>query len=65
MTTITVQLEDSKAALLREKAKRYGLLLDQFVAASIEDLIAQPEPEFDAAVRRVLSKNKELYKRLA
>ncbi len=65
MTTITVQLEDSKAALLREKAKRYGLLLDQFVTASIEDLIAQPEPEFDTAVRRVLSKNKDLYKRLA
>ena len=65
MTTIKVQLEDSKAALLQEKAERYGLLLDQFVTASIEDLIAQPEPEFDAAARRVLSKNKELYERLA
>ncbi|MDP2992675.1 MAG: DNA-binding protein [Deltaproteobacteria bacterium] len=65
MTTITVQLDDSKAALLREKAQKYGLPLDQFVTASIEDLIAQPEPEFDAAVRRVLSKNKELYERLA
>ena len=65
MTRITVQLEDSKAALLREKAKKYGLKLDQFVTASIEDLIAQPEPEFEEAVRRVLSKNEELYKRLA
>jgi len=65
MTTITVQLDDAKAALLQEKAERYGLPLDQFVTASIEDLIAQPEPEFDAAARRVLSKNKELYKRLA
>ncbi len=65
MTTITVQLDDAKAALLKEKAERYGLPLDQFVTASIEDLIAQPEPEFDAAARRVLSKNKELYERLA
>ncbi|MCD4763488.1 MAG: hypothetical protein K8R28_05625 [Desulfobacterales bacterium] len=65
MTTITVQLDDSKIVLLREKAQKYGLRLDQFVAASIEDLIAQPEPEFDEAVRRVLSKNKELYERLA
>ena len=68
MTTITVQLDDSRAALLREKAEKaqkYGLPLDQFVTASIEDLIAQPEPEFDIAVRRVLSKNKELYERLA
>jgi len=65
MTTITVQLDDSKIVLLREKAQKYGLRLDQFVAASIEDLIAQPEPEFDKAVRRVLLKNKELYERLA
>jgi hypothetical protein len=65
MTTITVQLEDSKAALLREKAEEYGLSLDQFVMASIEDLLAQPQPEFEAAMSRVLSKNKELYMRLA
>jgi hypothetical protein len=65
MTTITVQLEDSKAALLQEKAQKYGLSLDQFVKASIEDLLAQPEPDFEAAMLRVLAKNKELYKRLA
>lgn len=65
MTTITVKLDDSKADLLREKAKKYGLSPDQFVTVSIEDLLAQPEPEFEAAVRRVLAKNKELYERLA
>jgi hypothetical protein len=65
MTTITVQLDDTKADLLRQKAKEFGLSPDQFVAASIEDLLAQPEPEFDAAVQKVLSKNKELYERLA
>ncbi len=64
MTTITVQLEDSKADLLREKAEKYGLSPDQFVTASIKDLLANPEPEFEAALRRVLSKNKELYERL-
>jgi len=65
MTRITVQLDDSKAALLEEKAEKYGLSLDQFVTASIEDLLAQPEPEFKTAMRRVLSKHSELYKRLA
>jgi hypothetical protein len=65
MTTITVQLEDSKVALLREKAEKFGLSPDQIVTASIEDLLAQPEPEFEAALRRVLSKNKELYERLS
>ncbi len=64
MTTVTVQLEDSKAALLREKAEKHGLWLDQFVKASIEDLLARPEPDFEAAMKRVLAKNEELYKRL-
>ena len=65
MTRITVQLDDSKAALLREKSEKHGLSLDQLVKAAIEDLLAQPEPDFEAALRRVLAKNEELYKRLA
>ena len=39
MIKISVEIEDSKAALLTEKAKKFGLLPDQFVTASIEDLI--------------------------
>jgi len=65
MARITVEIEDSKATLLRKKADKFGLLPDQFVTATIEDLIAQPEPDFEAAMHRVLSKNKELYDRLA
>ncbi|MFH1240785.1 MAG: DNA-binding protein [Pseudomonadota bacterium] len=65
MAIITVEIEDSKAALLREKARKFGLLPDQFLTASIEDLIAHPQPDFEAAMNRVLSKNKELYERLA
>lgn len=65
METITVKLNDSKAALLRKKAKKFGLLPDQFVTVSIEDLIACPEPDFEEAMQKVLSRNEELYKRLA
>ncbi|RZB33413.1 MAG: hypothetical protein SRB1_01157 [Desulfobacteraceae bacterium Eth-SRB1] len=65
MATITVEIEDSKAIILREKARKFGLLPDQFVTASIEDLISQPDPDFETAMRKVLSKNKELYKRLS
>ncbi len=43
MARITVEIEDSKATLLTEKAKKFGLLPDQLIAASIEDLIAQPD----------------------
>lgn len=65
MTEITIQLEDNKSQALREKAKRYGLDPEQFLAAYVEDLISQPENDFDEAASRVLSKNKELYQRLS
>ena len=65
MTTITVQIEDSKAQALRERAERYGLEPEQFLTASVEDLIGQPDTDFDDAVHRVLSKNGDLYKRLS
>ena len=65
MARITIEIEDSKAELLRKKAEKFGILPDQFVTASIEDLIGQAEPEFEDAMRKVISKNKELYKRLA
>ncbi len=64
MAKITVEIDDSKAALLRKKAEKFGILPDQFVTASIEDLLGQPEPEFEDAMRKVSSMNKELYKRL-
>ena len=65
MARITVDIDDSKAAILEDKAKKFGLLPEQFVTASIEDLISQPDPDFETAMRRVLSKNQELYERLA
>ena len=65
MTRITVEIDDNKAKLLRDKASKFGLLPDQFVTATIEDLISQSEPEFENAMRKILSKNKELYERLA
>ena len=65
MKQITIQIDDEKASILREKEKRYGLRPEQFITASIEDLIGQPDPDFDQAAKRVLKKNKELYNRLA
>ena len=65
MIRITVEIDDNKAAILKEKARKFGLLPDQFVTASIEDLISQPDPAFESAMNRVLSKNRELYERLA
>jgi hypothetical protein len=65
MTRIIVEIDDDKAAILKDKARKFGLLPEQFVSASIEDIISQPDPDLEAAIRKVLSKNKELYERLA
>ena len=65
MTTITIQLDDAKATLLQEKAEQQGLSLEQLIRAAIEDMLAQPEADVEAAMQRVLSKNEELYKRLS
>lgn len=65
MTSITVQLDDATAKALREKAARYGLRPEQLLTASVEDLIGRPDADFDEAARRVLGKNRELYRRLA
>jgi hypothetical protein len=65
MTRITVEIDDNKAAILEDKAKKFGLLPEQFVTASIEDLISQPDPDLEEAMNKVLMKNQELYKRLA
>lgn len=65
MTIITVQIEDSKAQALRKRAAQYGLRPEEFLTASVDDLIGQPDPNFENAAHRVLSKNKELYRRLA
>lgn len=65
METIRIELDDANAALLREKSAQYGLTPNQLVNAAIQDLLSHPDPEFDAAARRVLSKNRNLYDRLA
>lgn len=65
MTTLTLHIDDAKAVALRQRAKRAGLEAEQLIAASIDDLIGQPDADCDEAVRRVLSKNMELYRRLA
>jgi len=65
MTRSIVEIDDNKAAILANKAKKFGLLPEQFVTASIEDLISQPDAALEASIRTVLSKNQELYERLA
>jgi len=65
MTTITVVLPDERLIQLREVATRLGIAPEDLARASIEDLLSHPDEAFQRAAERVLSKNAELYKRLA
>ncbi len=65
MTTLTVTIDDRKAAVLKNKAEHYGLPLEDLLVASIDNLVTQPDPDFERAVKQVLDKNSELYRRLA
>ena len=65
MTTITIQVSDDRFQKQGELAESLGITREQLVQANVEDMLAQPKEEFRQALRHVLEKNEELYKRLA
>ena len=54
---IAIELSASQALALADAAER--------AAIAVRDLLSQPRADFDVAAERVLSKNQELYGRLA
>ena len=62
---LAIDLSDHQAQALAEAAARLQVSEADLAAAAVRDLIAQPADDFDAAAQRVLSKNAELYQRLA
>jgi hypothetical protein len=62
---ITIDLSPAQAERLRHEAERLGLTAEDLARAAIADLLAIPADDFRAATARVLSKNEELYRRLA
>ena len=62
---LAIELTEEQAERLREGATRLGVEPEQLALAAVSDLIASEGPDFDAAARRVLEKNEELYRRLA
>jgi predicted transcriptional regulator len=63
--TISVQLPDDAERRLAEAAKRLNVPVHELAAAAVRDLLTQPAPDFEDAATRVLTKNRELYRRLA
>jgi hypothetical protein len=65
MTNLVISLPDDTFARLNEIAMNFRLTPEELVFVSIRDLLEQPENEFQRITKYVLTKNAELYKRLA
>jgi hypothetical protein len=62
---LAFELPPAQAERLRQEAARLGVAPDELAKAALADLLATQDPDFEAAARRVLDKNRELYRRLA
>jgi plasmid stability protein len=62
---LAIELPPAQADKLRAEAERLGLSVEELARAALTDLLSTPDPEFQAVARRVVTKNRELYKRLA
>jgi hypothetical protein len=62
---LSIDLNDVQIGLLRQAAARLGVPVEDLARAAVSDLLVGEDDEFAAAARRVLEKNKELYKRLS
>jgi hypothetical protein len=65
MTTLTISLPEDRLQQLQERAARFRIAPEELVRASIEELLTRPDEEFQRALTYVLTKNAELYQRLA
>jgi len=65
MTTFTITIPNERLKKLEELAERFRVPPEELVRASLEELLSRPLDDFQKVVERVLSKNAELYKRLA
>lgn len=63
--SISVQLDDEQSRRLLEVARALNVAPSELAKAAISDLLDRPSDDFDQAARRVLEKNRELYRRLS
>ena len=61
---VSIELSPADTKRLRSEAGRLGVTPERLAHAAISDLLAREHDDFDAAARRVLEKNRELYRRL-
>ena len=65
MTNITIAIPDDRLLRLKEIADRLQITPEDLVRVSLDEILTRPEEAFQRAVKYVLKKNAELYRRLA
>jgi antitoxin FitA len=65
VASITLDLSDTQFQKLQDLATLHGIALEVLLKASLEDWLNSQKTEFVDAVNYVLTKNSELYRRLA
>ncbi len=62
---IAVELSNEEAALLAKTAEGLGIHAEDLARAALCDALHQDEDDFRTAVKYVLEKNQDLYRRLS
>jgi antitoxin FitA len=65
VASITLEILDSQFQELQDLAAVHGIALEVLSQASLEDWLSSQKSEFVDAANYVLTKNAELYQRLA
>ncbi len=65
MASITIDLSDNQLQMLKDLASAHGIALDVLLRAGLEDWLSSQKVDFADAADYVLTKNDELYQRLA
>ena len=62
---LAFDLSDAHRLQLTALAERLNVPLEALAAAALRDMLDRRKADFEAAARRVLEKNADLYRRLA
>lgn len=65
MSSITINISDESYIKLKEVANNLKITPEELVKMAVDEVINSSQKDFNNVIDYVLSKNKELYKRLA
>ena len=65
MSTLTITLSKDRLARLQEIAHRFNIKAEDLARVGVEELLRQPDEKFKQAAEYILTKNADLYQRLA